>query len=222
MNCDPIARVYRWFEYAAFGRELERRRFRYLARVSNTQRALILGDGDGRFLVRLLASAPAAHIELVDSSQKMLDLARERASSPRVTYQHTDARALIVLPAQFDLVATHFFLDCFNREDLAKLIPRIAEAARPDATWLVSEFRQPPRGWSAAWAWVWLRVLYLFFRIATGLQVNRLTDHRPLLDASGFKLEQAEEVWFGLLASEVWIRRTAMREHADRDRSGVA
>jgi ubiquinone/menaquinone biosynthesis C-methylase UbiE len=215
VNCDPIARVYRWFEYAAFGRELERRRFRYLAEVGSTQRALILGDGDGRFLARLLAIAPSAHVVLVDSSQRMLDLARRRANSPRVTCQQVDARTLGVLPPHFDLVATHFFFDCFDAKDLAKLIPRIAEAARPDATWLVSEFRQPHRGWRAAWAWIWLRVLYLFFRITTGLHVRKLTDHRPLLEASGFRLEQAEEVWFGLLASEIWIRRTAMREHGD-------
>ena len=215
MNCDSIARAYRWFEYAAFGRALERRRFRYLTSITNTQSALILGDGDGRFLARLLATAPAAHVQLVDSSQRMLDLAQQRACSSRVHYQHADARNLSLLPAQFDLVATHFFLDCFDSEDLPRLIRRIAESARPDAIWLVSEFRQPMRGFRAAWAWVWLCVLYLFFGIATGLKVRGLTDHRPLLDASGFKLEQCEEAWFGMLASELWRKRTALRQHAD-------
>lgn len=207
MNCDPIARAYRWFEYAAFARALERRRFRYLSAIGNTESALILGDGDGRFLARLLATAPAAHVQLVDSSQRMLELARLRACSSRVAYQHADARNVTLLPAQFDLVATHFFLDCFDSEDLPRLIRRIAESARPDAIWLVSEFRQPIRGVRAAWAWMWLHVLYLFFRITTGLRVKGLTDPRPFLEASGFKLEQAEEAWFGLLASEVWRKR---------------
>ena len=31
LNCDRIARAYCWLEYLAFGRELERRRFRFLA-----------------------------------------------------------------------------------------------------------------------------------------------------------------------------------------------
>jgi ubiquinone/menaquinone biosynthesis C-methylase UbiE len=207
VNCDPIARAYRWFEYAAFGRELERRRYRYLAEISGAQNALVLGDGDGRFLARLLASAPEVHVELVDLSQRMLDLARRRSCSSRLTCQHGDARTIPLPPSQFDLVATHFLLDCFDREDLAIVVSRIADAARPQATWLVSEFRQPPSGLRAAWAWLWLRVLYLFFRITTGLQVRGLTDHRPLLETCGFKLEQTEEAWFGLLASEVWRKR---------------
>ena len=202
MNCDPIARAYRWFEYAAFGRELERRRFRFLPEVRNAQRSLILGDGDGRFLARLLLDAPAVQVEMVDSSKVMLDLARGRAGSRRVNYHHCDARTFA--PPQFDLVVTHFFLDCFDRDDLQKLVSRLAEAAQPGAMWLVSEFRQPSSGWRAGWAWLWLRTLYFFFGLTTGLKVRRLTDHRPFLNACGFHLERAEEVWFGLLASEVW------------------
>ena len=50
MNCDRIARWYRWLEYASFGRALERRRLEYLAATADARRVLILGEGDGRFL----------------------------------------------------------------------------------------------------------------------------------------------------------------------------
>jgi ubiquinone/menaquinone biosynthesis C-methylase UbiE len=199
--------VYRWCEYAAFGRALERRRTRYLSEVSRAHNALVLGDGDGRFVAQLLASAPGVQVELVDSSQAMLDLARQRAKSPRVTYHQCDARAFFPLPPQFDLVATHFFLDCFDSQDLEKLVMQIADAAQPGAVWLISEFRQPPRGWRAVWAWLWLRLLYFLFALTTGLTVRDITNHRPLLETSGFELEQVEEVWFGLLASELWRKR---------------
>lgn len=207
MNCDPIARAYRWCEYAAFGRELERRRTRFLAEAAHAQKALVLGDGDGRFVAQLIVTAPDAQVDLVDSSQAMLDLARGRSNSPRVTYRHIDARMLVLLPAQFDLVATHFFLDCFDRQDLEALVTKIADAAAPGAIWLVSEFRQPSHGLRAVWAWLWLRLLYFLFALTTGLKVRDLTNHRPLLEASGFELEKGEEVWFGLLASELWRKR---------------
>jgi ubiquinone/menaquinone biosynthesis C-methylase UbiE len=204
VNCDRIAPFYRWFEYSAFGRELERRRFRYLAGLSQARRALVLGDGDGRFLARLLGTAPEVQVELVDSSEGMLKLARGRAGGDRVSYSHRDARTLLLRPGQCDLIATHFFLDCFDRDDVERLVRMIAHAAEADATWVISEFRQSGRGWRAGWAWLWLRTLYFFFGLTTGLKVRRLTDHRPLLVAAGFELEQVEEVWFGLLASEVW------------------
>ncbi len=50
VNCDRIARWYRWIEYAGFGRALERRREAFLDDVSDARRVLALGDGDGRAL----------------------------------------------------------------------------------------------------------------------------------------------------------------------------
>ena len=54
MNADPIASSYRWLEYAAFGLALEHARFDFLSHAAAARRVLILGEGDGRFLARLL------------------------------------------------------------------------------------------------------------------------------------------------------------------------
>ena len=43
MNCDRIARWYRWFEYAGFGRGLERRRQAFLNDIADARRVLALG-----------------------------------------------------------------------------------------------------------------------------------------------------------------------------------
>ncbi|HEY6340788.1 MAG TPA: class I SAM-dependent methyltransferase [Bryobacteraceae bacterium] len=199
MNCDRIARYYRWLEYLSFGRELERRRFRYLADVADARSALILGGGDGRFLARF-ARTSRARIHYIDSSARMLALARERASSARIRYQLADARQAGLAPAQYDLIVAHFFLDCFEERDAARLIERVAAAAQPRTRWLISEFRPAP--WSAPAT----RALYLFFRAATGLKTRRLIDHRPWLIRNGFRLEREERSYFGWLASELWAR----------------
>jgi SAM-dependent methyltransferase len=214
LNCDRIAGWYRWLEYLGFGRELERRRFRYLDRLSAARRALVLGDGDGRFLARLLARNAGVSADYVDVSAGMLALARERAGEARVTYHRADARTLALFPDfhddheadGYDLIVTHFFLDCFDEAGVRALIGRVAAAARPGALWLISEFRQPEHGWRAVWAWLWLRALYGFFEVATGLRTRRLADHRPLLIEHGFRLEQEETSRFGLLASELWVQ----------------
>ena len=49
MNCDPIARWYRWLEYGAFGLELEKCRNRFLDALDMPRRVLMAGEGDGRF-----------------------------------------------------------------------------------------------------------------------------------------------------------------------------
>ena len=78
MNCDSIARVYRWIEYAAFGPLLQRTRLHWLEQLGGARRVLLLGDGDGRFLSRFASRYPSAEVHYIDSSARMLDLARKR------------------------------------------------------------------------------------------------------------------------------------------------
>ena len=196
MNCDRIARGYRWIEYAGFGRGLERRREAFLTDVADARRVLALGDGDGRALAALLAAAPYACVDYIEVSARMLELARERAGTEQVNYRCEDARNARLPTAEYDLIVTHFFLDCFDEKDLDALIARLADAATPRAQWLISEFRGNGR---------LVRALYLFFRLATGLRTRRLVDHHPLLKHHGFHLVRHEEAWRGLLASELWV-----------------
>ncbi len=82
MNCDRIARLYRWIEYAGFGNALERTRaaqWNGSSAFAGARRALVLGDGDGRALTRLLEAAPRVRADYVDLSRQMLELARARA-----------------------------------------------------------------------------------------------------------------------------------------------
>jgi len=196
LNCDRIARAYRWLEYLAFGHELERRRLRFLPEIASARRALLLGDGDGRFLARF-ASASDASVDYVELSAAMLELARTRAGN-RAAFHPADALTYPFAPHSHDLIVTHFFLDCFNASELNMLIARVREAACPGARWLISEFRQP------RWASPLLAALYLFFRVTTGLRTNRLVDHRPILRRHGFRLVAEETSRAGLLASELW------------------
>ena len=199
MNCDPIARYYRWLEYLGFGRALERRRNAFLADVAGSRRALALGEGDGRFLARLVAEMRGT-VDYIDLSPRMLDLARSRCGD-RVHYLAGDARTIPLRESEYDLIVTHFFLDCLDAPDAAVLVRRIAAAAQPDSRWLISEFRDA--NW---WSRLSVISLYAFFRIATGLKTKRLIDHHPLLRKHGFVLEKSEQARAGLLVSELWRR----------------
>jgi ubiquinone/menaquinone biosynthesis C-methylase UbiE len=201
VNCDRIARWYRWLEYLGFGRALERRRLAFLGNVKDARRVLVLGDGDGRFLVRLVEQNRGASTDYVDVSGRMLELARARAGEAGVTYHQADALRILLPLAEYDLIVTHFFLDCFDERDAAVLVDRVARSARSDARWLISEFRQ-----TAWWTRAVLNGLYFFFRVTTGLRTRQLVDHRPLLERNGFRLRKEETARFGLLASELWER----------------
>jgi ubiquinone/menaquinone biosynthesis C-methylase UbiE len=200
LNADPIARWYRWLEYVGFGRALERRRCAFLGYVRDAQRILVLGEGDGRFLVKLVEQNRGASIDYVDLSRRMLEIARERAGD-RVNYLHGNALTMPLPQNEYDLIVTHFFLDCFEEAELERLIDRIACAAQRNARWLISEFRN-----SSGWSRAIIRMLYFFFGVTTGLKTSRLTDHRPMLEQRGFRLVCEQKARAGLLISELWSR----------------
>ena len=201
MNADRIARQYAWLEYAAFGDALQRRRVALLPEVAGARRVLVLGDGDGRFLDKLVRQNSQAQVDYADLSGRMLKLAQARAGTERVTYHQADALEIALPERSYDLIVTHFFLDCFNDAGAERLVERVARAACPRALWLVSEFRE-----CTFWTKPLLAVLYLFFGLTTGLRTRRLIDHHPLLAKHGFRMVRAESAWRGLLASELWAR----------------
>ena len=201
MNCDSIAPHYWWIERLGMGRALERRRRWFLPDINHARRALVLGDGDGRFLRELLLRNPAVEADYVDLSSRMLEQARRRAGTDRVVYKQADAREAEFALSEYDLIATHFFFDCFDQRDLTTLMARVASAAKPGARWVVSEFctsTLPSR--------LLVRMLYLFFRITTGLKTSRLVDYRPILRSHGFRIASSNTSRGGFVISELWER----------------
>ena len=82
-NFDRVARVYRWAEYLSLGPLLQRTRTHFLPQLATSKRAFVLGDGDGRFLCKLLAQNKDLYATTVDSSAQMLALLRARCGSAR-------------------------------------------------------------------------------------------------------------------------------------------
>ena len=207
MNADGIAASYRWLEYAAFGRELERARLDFLDRARDARRVLILGEGDGRFLARLLASNRRTRVDVVESSGRMIELARRRvpaSEGARVTFHRRNAAADALPDGPFDLVVTHFFLDVLTPCEAEAAVAKAGARLSPGAVWLLSEFQAPRARVARLHAQAWLKAMYGFFSIATRLEASQLPEYRKMLERSGLvEIEHRERRW-GLIRSQVW------------------
>ena len=204
-NFNRIARAYRWMEYASFGHALERCRFSLVTRLQSTHNALVLGDGDGRFLQRLLLENSDVQVDAADASPAMLRLLIERCGTGRVVTYCADALTFRVPRAEYDCIATHFFLDCLTSEECATLALRLREHLAPGGSWIVSEFRVP-RGVLRVPAAVLIRMLYVGSRILTGLEVQHLPLYETALRAAGFDVVEEKIFLRGLLVAQVWQR----------------
>lgn len=204
---DRLAPIYRWMEWASFGPFLWWCRCAFLREMRGRRRALVIGDGDGRFTARLLRTNERVRVDAVDASPAMLRALERRARRHEARVRTTCADARCWQPqvgAAYDLVVTHFFLDCLTTEEVRSLAARVRLAAAPGAVWAVSEFAVPDGWYGRMLAAPLISALYRSFHWLTGLSVKRLPDYARILRDSGFRLENRRAWLGGLLVSELW------------------
>jgi ubiquinone/menaquinone biosynthesis C-methylase UbiE len=134
------------------------------------------------------------------------DASLQLSELTRVQFHHADILDWVPPQKSYDLVVTHFFLDCFNRNQLSGVIAKLERAAAPRARWLVADFAIPPNGFRHIHAKIWLRAMYSFFGVVADLEANDLVDPSPFIRAAGFQLHREVVTRFGLIKSQVWER----------------
>jgi len=205
-NFNRLARLYFWMELVSFGPWLMLCRCAYLNECCTARHGLVLGDGDGRFTARLLRENSAIQIDAVDVSPAMLEALVYRASpdTARVHAFHADIRRWQPENPPYDLIVSHFVLDCLTTEEVQSLTSKLACAVSPGSLWIVSEFAVPANwfGWLVARPAVW--ALYRAFGWLTRLQVRGLPVHSIALRQAGFILQKRKRWLGGLLISELW------------------
>lgn len=211
MSFDRLAPHYRWMERVLAGEKLQRCRLAWLGDVRDCQNVLVVGEGPGRFLGEAARALPSARFCCVDASAAML--ARARAvwakaggEVERAQFVQTNLPAWEPPAGTFDLVVTHFFLDCFPADLLAAVVTRLAAGAGVNARWLLADFCVPARGIARWRARLALGAAYTFFRVATRLPARRLAPPEACLAAEGFQLVRRRTSDWGLLHSDLWQR----------------
>lgn len=208
MSFDFIAPHYRWLEGITFLDKLQTARIAFIDQLGTPKRALITGEGDGRFLGELLCEHPAITVDCLDASARMLQLARKRVDGDsRVRFLHENLLNWSPEKNAYNLIVTHFFLDCFAKDEIADIVAKLASGATRNAIWLLADFSIPSRGPARLHAQIWLGAMYRWFRLTTRISGSRLVDPTGILQCHGFCLA-ARHLWqFGLIKSELWHRQ---------------
>ena len=131
-------------------------------------------------------------------------------ASQRICLHHADA--LTWNPTgTYDLIVSHFFLDCFFPHQLEQLFDSVLPHALPGAQWVISEFAIPRNPFAAYFARGIIRWLYRAFGWTTGLRVRALPDYAASLLRRGLILSRTPSYLAGLLCSQLW---TAKHSHS--------
>ena len=187
-NYDRIAGFYDALAGLIFGTALRQaQRAALLAGLPpGAPRVLILGGGTGWVLTEVLRQRPAARVLYLEASARML--ARTRRYQPAFDQKDQVEFRLgteqnLRPGEQFNAIITFFVLDCFPADLLPAALQRLNAARHPAAPWLLADFRLPRRWWQRGL----LRLMYLFFRLTTGLRARSLPDLPAALTALGLR-----------------------------------
>jgi ubiquinone/menaquinone biosynthesis C-methylase UbiE len=214
VSFDRIAPHYRWIETLAFGNTLQRARTLWIRKIPRPKRALILGQGNGRFLCELLRAHPKIDVDCIDASPEMLRIARrrvERKCPESLLHVHFLRRDVLRWSPQasYDLLATHFFLDCFRRDQLEEIIAKLSGAASAGAVWLLADFTIPTRPLARLHALLWLCTMYAFFRATTDITANRIVDPTSFLAANRFVRTEEKSFRWRMIKSEAYVAQAS-------------
>ncbi len=208
-----LAYVYEGLERAVFGDLLTRARGACLRDLHGADTILILGEGDGRFLLPLLERQPRAHVTVLENSAGMIQRAKARVlarlpdAQARVTWWHQDALTAPLPTAHYDAVVTLFFLDVFPEEMLGALTATLSRSLKSGGRWLVTDFAAPhtlATRWARLYSRVLVALMYTFFRLQTALPAKTVVPPGPFLRADGLEPIRTEHFRGGFVYTQVW------------------
>ncbi len=206
---DKLAPIYDHMEDLLAGGLMMRVRVAFFSCWPEEGEVLLVGEGHGRFLRHLRKARPQLRITCLDSSARMLSVARRRLrrtglSEGNITFVQADFRTW--KPGMYDVISTQFFLDCFDEDELRAVARKLAQAARPAAVWSLADFQIPPHGFARIRARIIVWLMYRFFRTAVGISAPRLESPLQILQEQGFREQFRQEWSLGLLYSS-WLTR---------------
>lgn len=212
MSFDSIAPAYRVLEWIVFGQTLQRARTGLLRNLRSPQRALIVGEGDGRFLTEFVQWFPGAKVDCVDASKRMLKIARKRllrgnpSALVNVNFICADVVRWEPGSVRYDLIVTNFLLDCFNAVALPVVIGKLAAMSSSDSQWLVADFQIPASGFARIVGCALVATMYAFFRSVARIRATRLIDPATALRIHGFRQDERASFLGGIVVTEIWSR----------------
>ena len=215
MNYCRTARIYQVLESLFIGRSLLEARVAHLSRLSCAgpiRHALLVGEGNGSFLLPFVRRFPQTRITVIDQSAAMLRIAQSRLAAAglhcaKIEFIVADVTTQCLPAGRYDLLVTQFFFDNFSTSQVQQIMARLQQACTAEAHWLLADYCLPDRGWRAWRAKLWLRLLYAFFGMCAAVPVRALPELQPAIDGTRFKCVDRIDRCGAMLFSAYYRRR---------------
>ena len=145
MSYSSLARFYKLIESVTIGGSLLDARLGHLQRLAagpEIQHALLVGEGNGSFLLPFAQQFPNTRITVLDESAAMLRVAQTRLEAAgidtaRIAFWQADMTIEQLHEDRYDLIVTLFFFDNFDAATVRRVVPVLERASTASAQWLL-------------------------------------------------------------------------------------
>ena len=201
---DLIANFYPLLEQIFFRSTLSRSRRFFARRIMEGNEILLVGEGNGRFLLEMAKQTSSASFTVIDSSTRMLAAAARRIATvdrcPRIELIHADILEWRSPAAHFDRVVTHFFLDIFTPYSICRVVEKISRLTTEDALWINVDFSSENQGLRQKLL-MWTQ--YRFFQVFVGIEASRLFDSLPYIRQGGWQILERRSLESGWISAQL-------------------
>ncbi|TRX53673.1 methyltransferase [Fulvivirga sp. M361] len=196
---DFVAPFYDLLARIVFGDALKRSQCYFLNAIKEGDAVLIIGGGTGGILMGLDRLNVPVNVTYVEHSAKMLKISKQhQLKHIEVKFIHgTEAN---IPKASYDVVITAFFLDVFNAQKLPVIMDQIHQNLTFSGRWLQTDFVKT----SKVWQRIMIRAMYLFFRLATGMEGRRLLNFDEYFDNLGYKKITFKHFYYGMVRTTLY------------------
>ena len=203
-NYDTIAFVYDRVARLVFGHTLIDAQQYLVEAIPPGARVLIVGGGTGWILETIATYHPSGlHITYIDSSEKMIGLARRRnAGNNVVDFLSADIQE-VTLVDSYDVVFTAFFFDNFEQQGAEAIFNKLHTALAPGGHWLYADFQNT----TAPAHKVLLRIMYMFFRLLCRIQARELPDMQGSFKKYGYTRTGLRTFSKNWIAAEIYHKQ---------------
>lgn len=200
-NFDRVAYVYDYLAKCIFkARKLKKVQTAFLGCMHLGARVLIVGGGTGEIL-EWLPKGKHLFVDYVELSARMLERAKLRKA--QTTETHFIQSNALEHSGLYDFIIAHFFLDCFDEDELPKMLKHLSNQVKVGGKLLVSDFCHNGKRKDEFLN----RLMHLFFRLFANLSSKKLQNIRAVIRASGLVETHYQTFDRGQLFSAVYEKR---------------
>lgn len=183
-----------------------------LSKQMKFSNVLIMGGGDGKFLLEAMKQGLSEQYYYIDISDAMIKLAKskiEKHLSLSLSSVIFICGSYQEIPEneKFDLIITSYFLDCFSDKELSLVVATLYSKLTIDGTWFFTDFNIPKDSIRSFIFKNIIQLLYVIFNLFCDLRVYCLPDFSE--EFCKYELTILHEKYFlgGLLVGRIYKKK---------------